>query len=58
MLALSAPFINSENDSNDTIDLTSTSEKNMSLIISNDDNDVSMDDSAIFVKEIKSTCGK
>lgn len=57
MLALSAPFINSENDSNDTIDLISTSEKSMSLTISNDDNDVSMDDSDIFVKEIKSTCG-
>ncbi|KAL2727293.1 lymphokine-activated killer T-cell-originated protein kinase [Vespula squamosa] len=55
MLALSAPFISSENDFDDTSDLISTSEKN--LTISNDDNDLSMDDSVIFMKEVKSTYG-
>lgn len=58
MLALSAPFINSEDDSSDIIDDISTSEKCMSLTTSNDDNDLSMDDSVIFVKKVKNTYGK
>lgn len=58
MLALSAPFINSEDDSSDIIDDISISEKCMSLTTSNDDNDLSMDDSVIFVKKVKNTYGK
>ncbi|XP_035737697.1 lymphokine-activated killer T-cell-originated protein kinase-like [Vespa mandarinia] len=56
MLALSAPFVNSDHSSDDIEDI-STSEKCMSLTTTNDDNDLTMDDSIMFEEETKKNYG-